>query len=96
MTKRDKRLQKLRQSPQHVSFAELKQILEEYGFTVARVTGSHHIFVAELGDQVWKLTIPFHKPLKIAYVKLALVAIDEIRAVLDSMDEEKSDGRDTN
>lgn len=96
MTKREKRLQKLRQNPRNVLFDELRQILEDHGFILARVTGSHHIFVAEIGGHVWKLTIPFHKPIKTTYVRTALNAIDEINAVqtLNAADEDESDGSD--
>src|SRR5260221_13538468 len=96
MAKREKRLQKLRQNPRNVSFDELRQVLEDHGFTLARITGSHHIFVAEIGEQVWKLTIPFHKPIKTTYIRTALNAIDEINAGQnpDAADEDEPDGND--
>lgn len=34
LTKRQKRLQKLRQSPKDVSFEELRQVLEDHGFVL--------------------------------------------------------------
>jgi hypothetical protein len=55
--------------------------------------GSHYIFRAEIDEQVWRLSIPFNKPIKIIYVKEALAAIDEISQVID--DEEESDDDST-
>jgi predicted RNA binding protein YcfA (HicA-like mRNA interferase family) len=78
MSKREKRLQKLRQNLKDVSFNELKQILEDYGFDHIRTAGSHHTFIAMIGKLNWRVTIPFHRPIKIPYVKAALKAIDEI------------------
>jgi predicted RNA binding protein YcfA (HicA-like mRNA interferase family) len=78
MTKREKRLSKIKQNPKAVSLAELQQVLEDYGFWIDRTVGSHHIFRAEVEGRVWKLTIPFNKPIKQIYVKQAISAIDEI------------------
>lgn len=87
MVKFYKRLQKLRQSPKNVSLQELQQVLESFGFQLDRVSGSHYIFRAELGERVWRLTIPHHKPIKIIYVKQAIIAIDEIIQLQDELDE---------
>lgn len=81
MNKREKRLLKIRQNPKNVSLEELAQVLEDHGFWLDRVTGSHHIFRAERDEKSWKLPIPFNKPIKVVYVKQALVAIDEIRQI---------------
>ncbi|MDX2075533.1 MAG: type II toxin-antitoxin system HicA family toxin [bacterium] len=78
MTKRDKRLKKLRQNPKDVSFDEIKQILEDFGFIHVRTSGSHHTFIAIIGEKNWRLTMPFHRPIKIPYIKQAIEAIDEI------------------
>lgn len=82
MTKREKRLERIRQNPKTVSFQDLKQTLEDYGFTLQSSSGSHHIFRVAVGEQVWKLVIPFKKPhIKPHYVKDALNAIDEVAAL---------------
>lgn len=90
MSKRAKRLARIRQNPRNVSFQELAQLLEDYGFIMRKGSGSsHHVFRAEIGDHLWKLTIPHRKPhVKEAYVKEALAAIDEIIAVSDSQEDE--------
>ncbi len=90
MAKRDERPQRLRQNPRNVSLDELRQVLEDYGFWLDRIVGSHHIFRAEVGGQVWKVVIPFNKPIKIIYVKQALQAIDEINQL--DVSEGESDG----
>jgi hypothetical protein len=56
MSKRDKRLQKIRQNPKSVTFDELKQVLEDFGFVQVRTSGSHHTFIAILGEANWRLT----------------------------------------
>jgi predicted RNA binding protein YcfA (HicA-like mRNA interferase family) len=78
MTKRDKRLKKLRQNFKDVSFDEIKQVLEDFGFIHVRTSGSHHTFIAIIGERNWRLTIPFHRPIKTPYIKQAIEAIDEI------------------
>ena len=45
MTKSDKKDQKIRKNPSNVRFQEFKSWLEDNGFTLDRVSGSHHIFV---------------------------------------------------
>ena len=45
MSKRKKRLEKIRQNPKNVSFDDLRQLLENNDFELDHATGSHHIFV---------------------------------------------------
>lgn len=80
MTKREKRLQKIRQNPRNVSFDELQQVLEDYGFEQRKSKGtSHRFFHLKINERSWSLTIPFKKPhIKEVYVKDALEAVDEI------------------
>jgi predicted RNA binding protein YcfA (HicA-like mRNA interferase family) len=59
VAKRDKRLQRLRKNPKDVSFDELKQVLEDYGFVDVRTSGSHHTFIARIGKRDWRITVPF-------------------------------------
>ncbi len=89
MVRPSKRLQKLRQNPKNVSLHELQQVLEDFGFQIDRVSGSHYIFRAKIAGRVWRLTIPHHKPIKTIYVKQAIIAIDEIIQWQDEMDEEE-------
>jgi predicted RNA binding protein YcfA (HicA-like mRNA interferase family) len=45
MTKADKLNQKIRRNPNNIKFQELVSWLENNGFSLDRVSGSHHIFV---------------------------------------------------
>ena len=45
MTKADKKNQKIRRSPNNVKFQDFVTWIEDNGFTLDRVKGSHHIFV---------------------------------------------------
>lgn len=76
MTKRDKRLEKIRRNPKNVSFDELQRILLSFGFELDRVTGSHHIFSIEVYNEKKIITVPFRRPVKQVYVKQAIHLID--------------------
>ena len=45
MTNADKLNQKIRRNPNNIKFQELVSWLENNGFSLDRVSGSHHIFV---------------------------------------------------
>ena len=47
--------------PSPVRFAQIRRLLESHGWTLARITGSHHIFVKTGEPQ--HLSIPVHKGL---------------------------------
>jgi predicted RNA binding protein YcfA (HicA-like mRNA interferase family) len=76
MSKRAKRLQKIRQNPRNVSFADLKQVLLDFGVVLNHSTGSHHIF--EIADTETIFVVPYRNPVKIIYVKKALELIDQL------------------
>ena len=95
MSKREKRLQKIRQNPRNVSFEDLRQVLEDHGFVVDRQSGSHYQFRATFGNETWRLTIPFRRPhVKTPYVKASLQAIDEIIALETGKEEESEASND--
>ncbi len=56
MVKADKQLERLRQNPRNVSFAELCTVVERHGFVVRTVRGSHYQFRHEAFPEV--LTYP--------------------------------------
>ncbi|MFZ4816990.1 MAG: type II toxin-antitoxin system HicA family toxin [Phototrophicaceae bacterium] len=89
MSKREKRLEKLRQSPKDVSFEQLRQVLEDHGFILTKVTGSHHTFKRKIGQEEIRLTIPYRKPLLAIYVSQAIDEIDRIQSLEHG--EEKND-----
>ncbi len=94
MSKREKRLQKLRKNPNNVSFDDLKKVLEDYYFEHVRTAGSHHTFIAKYDEKDWRLTIPFHRPIKQAYVMKSLEAIDEIIALHNEKEPDDGDTDD--
>jgi len=83
--KREKLLDKIRQNTKNVSFGDLQTLLENYGFALKRVRGSHHVFSGLIGDQRVRLVVPFHRPfVKEAYVKEALDLIDSINRLKEA------------
>lgn len=84
MSKREKRLARIRQNTRNVPFQDLQQVLLDHGFVLRFTTGSHYVFKAETDERSWSLSVPFRKPhLKEVYVKKALEAIDEIRSLTE-------------
>jgi predicted RNA binding protein YcfA (HicA-like mRNA interferase family) len=79
MSKREKLRRKLRNNPQGVTMQEVELLLTQFGFTLARVRGSHHIYEYEAGD-VWKqIIVPLHgRKVKTIYVKKIVDVIDEL------------------
>ncbi len=58
MTNHEKRLQKLRQSPKNVAFEELRQVLEEEGFSLDHATGRHHVFRQLVAERIFRVVVP--------------------------------------
>ena len=79
MTKREKLRRKLHNNPVGATLQEVETLLLSFGFSLARVSGSHHIYEFEEGS-VWRQVIlPLHgRKIKAVYVKTALEMIDEL------------------
>lgn len=61
---------RLANRPNAVRFAELRRLLEAYGWTLARIRGDHHYFVGPAGQ---RLSVPLGRPhVKPIYVRQAL------------------------
>lgn len=88
MSKRRKRLERIRQNPNNVTLDALRRVLEDYGFQFKQTVGSHYTFSVMIGGQTKLLVVPFRRPVKPVYVKKALKLIDQIIAELG---EEKED-----
>jgi predicted RNA binding protein YcfA (HicA-like mRNA interferase family) len=73
MGKREKLIERLKNSPQNATFADIHNLLEYEGFYLDRVTGSHHIFkYAET-----TFVIPVHNNrVKAIYVRKVLELIE--------------------
>jgi predicted RNA binding protein YcfA (HicA-like mRNA interferase family) len=86
MGKREKLVDRLTNSPQNATFADIRSLLEYEGFYLDRVTGSHHIFkYAEL-----TFVIPVHdNRVKAIYVRKVLELIDLADTELEEEDEEE-------
>ncbi len=73
MSKKDKLLELLKNSPNNVTFGDIRKLLELEGFNLDRITGSHHIF--KRNEIV--LVIPVHNNrVKSVYVKRVVELIE--------------------
>jgi predicted RNA binding protein YcfA (HicA-like mRNA interferase family) len=73
MSKKEKLLELLKNSPNNVTFSDIRKLLELEGFDLDRITGSHHIFKKE--EIV--LVIPVHNNrVKSVYVKRVVELIE--------------------
>ena len=78
MPTRDKRLERARNNPKDVRFAELCLILRDQGLVIRQGKGDH--FVATLPGTPKKMSFPRQNPMKRPYVDRALELIDEIES----------------
>jgi predicted RNA binding protein YcfA (HicA-like mRNA interferase family) len=93
MSKREKLRRKLRNNPEGAAMQEVETLLLRFGFKLARVSGSHHIYEYEEGD-IWKqVIVPLHgRKVKKIYVKRVVEAIDELFS--EDTDEQEDEGND--
>ena len=70
MSKKDKLLKELENNPTNVRFEILEKLLLDSGFELKIIKGSHHSF----SNGKLLITLPYHKPMKIFYVKAVLKA----------------------
>ena len=92
MSKRQKRLERIRQQPNNVSLDDLRRVLEDYGFEYKQTVGSHYTFSYVLGSQTKLFVVPFRRPVKPVYVKRALKLIDQI---IEEQGEDEPDESDS-
>jgi predicted RNA binding protein YcfA (HicA-like mRNA interferase family) len=79
MSKRDKLRRKLRNNPRGARFSELETLLLHFGFILARVKGSHHVYEYHQGQVRAILVVPTHaNQVKAQYVSDALAMLDEL------------------
>jgi predicted RNA binding protein YcfA (HicA-like mRNA interferase family) len=90
MSKRKKRLEKLRRNPKNVSFEELRRVLEDYGFELHRVRGSHHVYQQTILDKKVVFIVPYQRG------KLPPVYVEDALDLIDSYfkDQEQDDDTD--
>jgi predicted RNA binding protein YcfA (HicA-like mRNA interferase family) len=93
MSKRDKLRQKLRNKPADGTMRDVETLLGQFGFSLARIRGSHHIFEYDQGGTVVQLVVPMHgRKVKKVYIQLIIEKLDELFPMEDIEDEtEESD-----
>ncbi len=82
MTKREKRIEKIRRNPKNVRFEDLDQVLQDYGFErrQPRSGSSHYVYV--WGEH--QLTVPRRRPfLKAHYIREVVKFLDQIEGEQD-------------
>ncbi|MBE2267083.1 MAG: type II toxin-antitoxin system HicA family toxin [Anaerolinea sp.] len=97
MSKREKLRRKLRNNPENATMQEVETLLSRFGFTLARVSGSHHIYEYDDGDAWKQVIVPLHgSKVKKVYVKKAVEVIDELfPAEPEDQVEESGDDEDS-
>lgn len=68
----EKILKKMQKQPNGIKFNEVSKVLNEYGYELVRIKGSHRHFRNKEGDVI---TIKEENPLKAVYVKDVLTRI---------------------
>ena len=76
MSKWDKLINRVRSLSTDMRFAELRKILESYGYTInAPKSGSSHYTFRKPGKN--PITIPKHEPIKRIYVEMVREVVEE-------------------
>ena len=95
MTKREKRLQKMRNNPKAVRFNDLLSVLDDYEFNVGDARGSHYVVSHPdySAIEAFSIVRPHGKRKQVAavYVKKVLAAID---AVIELREADGEDNRE--
>jgi len=74
MSKRKKLRERLKNNPNNVNFSDIRKLLEQEGFVLDRVTGSHHIFTKD--ETIF--VVPVHNnKVKTIYVKRVIELIEQ-------------------
>jgi hypothetical protein len=83
MGKREKLIDRLTNSPQNATFADLRNLLEYEGFCLDKVTDSHHVFI--YAETIF--AIPVHNSkVKAIYVEKVLDLIEQADLELEEED----------
>jgi predicted RNA binding protein YcfA (HicA-like mRNA interferase family) len=94
VSKREKLRQKLRNQPSEATMQDVETLLYRFGFILARVRGSHHIFEYDDGESILQIVVPVHgTKVKKIYVQRAVALLDNLFP-LEKSDEDE-DGQDT-
>jgi predicted RNA binding protein YcfA (HicA-like mRNA interferase family) len=89
MSKHDKLRQRLRDNPKGRTKQEIETLLGHFGFTLDRVSGSHHVFILDDGEARQRIVVPIHGPkIKPIYIKQVIEEIDRLFPEQDNSEEE--------
>lgn len=93
MTGREKLRRKPRNNPKDATMREVETLLTYFGFTLARIKGSHHIYEYVTGNVFRQITVPLHgRKVKKLYVKNVAALLDELFPdITEEMNEENDD-----
>jgi HicA toxin of bacterial toxin-antitoxin, len=83
MGKREKLIQRLTNSPQSSTFADLRNLLEYEGFYLDKVTDSHHVFI--YAETIFAIPIHNNK-VKTIYVQKVLKLIESADTEIEEED----------
>lgn len=84
MSKREKLRERLKNNPNNATFSEIRKLLEQEGFALDRITGSHHIFTK---DDI-TFVIPVHNSkVKAIYVKRVIELIEQTDDQIDEKEQ---------
>ncbi len=74
MSRREKLFDKLRNSPHNATFADVRNLLQQQGFSLERVAGSRHVF--KRGEIAF--VIPVHRnQVKSVYIKRVIELLEQ-------------------
>ncbi len=79
MSKKEKRLLKIKNNPKGISFEEIDTLLTSFGFEARNTGGSHYVYTHQSLNSVQDyVTIPRHRPVKPIYIRKAIAAIEKL------------------
>jgi predicted RNA binding protein YcfA (HicA-like mRNA interferase family) len=73
MSKKEKLFERLKNNPKDARFSDIENLLYDEGFTMTRVTGSHHIFKKQ---EIIFVILVHNKRVKSVYVKRVIELIE--------------------
>jgi predicted RNA binding protein YcfA (HicA-like mRNA interferase family) len=74
MSKQEKLRARLKNNPNNATFSDIRKLLEQIGFVLDRITGSHHVFIK---DEI-TFVVPVHNnKVKVIYVKRVIELIEQ-------------------
>jgi len=83
MNKRGKLRARLKNNPNDATFSDIRKLLEQEGFVLDRITGSHHVFTK---DEI-TFVVPVHNnKVKTIYVKRVIELVEQTEIQEDEED----------